>query len=108
MPKARKNVSMPNVRASSGTIGTTSLPSSLSRISAASTRTSTIVVEAARSPEPARNSANASEDGGIDRGIPNPPLRHETAQRAAALLQVADLDAVRAGPIERSSRHVLI
>ena len=40
---------MPNVRASSGTIGTTSLPSSLSRSSFDSSRTNTIVVDALRS-----------------------------------------------------------
>ena len=39
---------MPNVRASSGTIGTTSLPSSLSRSSFDSIRTNTIVVDALR------------------------------------------------------------
>ena len=55
---------MPNVRASSGTIGTTRFPMALSRISAASIRTITIVVEAARSPEPWKNSANASDEGG--------------------------------------------
>ena len=39
---------MPNVRASSGTIGTTSLPISLSRSSFASIFTNTIVVDALR------------------------------------------------------------
>ena len=39
---------MPNVRASSGTIGTTSLPISLSRSSFASSFTNTIVVDALR------------------------------------------------------------
>ena len=45
---------MPNVRASSGTIGTTSLPISLSRRSFASILTNTIVVEALRPAVPLR------------------------------------------------------
>ena len=48
MPTARNSDSMPNVRASSGTIGTTSSPISLSRSSFDSSRTNTIVVEALR------------------------------------------------------------
>src|SRR3954462_7801815 len=48
MPTWRNSASMPNVRASSGTIGTTSLPISLSRISLLSRRTNTIVVDALR------------------------------------------------------------
>ena len=43
---------MPKVRASSGTIGTTSLPISWSRSSFASIFTNTIVVEALRSSVP--------------------------------------------------------
>ena len=51
---------MPNVRASSGTIGTTSLPSSLSRISFDSIRTNTIVVDALRPSVPLKNSSKTS------------------------------------------------
>ena len=43
---------MPKVRASSGTIGTISLPMSLSRSSFDRMRTKTIVVEALRPPVP--------------------------------------------------------
>ncbi len=51
---------MPKVRASSGTIGTISLPNALSRSSLVSMRTNAIVVETARPSEPSRNSANDS------------------------------------------------
>ena len=52
MPTARNSDSMPKVRASSGTMGTTSLPTSLSRSSFASIFTNTMVVETLRSPVP--------------------------------------------------------
>ena len=51
---------MPKVRASSGTIGTTSSPSSLSFSSLASIRTNTIVVEALRPSVPFSNSVKQS------------------------------------------------
>jgi hypothetical protein len=60
MPTWRKSASMPNVRASSGTIGTTSSPISLSRSSFASMRTNTIVVEALRPSLPPWNSLKSS------------------------------------------------
>ena len=44
--------SMPKVRASSGTMGTTRLPTFLSRISVCSACTKAIVVEISRSPVP--------------------------------------------------------
>ncbi len=50
MPTWRNNPSMPNVRASSGTIGTTRGPMPLSRTSAVKIRTNAIVVENSRSP----------------------------------------------------------
>ena len=61
---ARKSDSMPNVRASSGTIGTTSLPISLSRRSFASIFTNTIVVDALRPSVPLRNSSKTSGNRG--------------------------------------------
>ena len=48
MPYLLNSASMPNVRASSGTIGTTRRPISLSRSSFDSSRTNTIVVDALR------------------------------------------------------------
>ena len=51
---------MPNVRASSGTIGTTNSPISLSRSILASMRTKAIVVDALRPSVPLWNSANSS------------------------------------------------
>ena len=60
MPTARNSDSMPNVRASSGTIGTISSPISLSRSSFDSIRTNTIVVEALRPSVPLKNSSKSS------------------------------------------------
>ena len=53
MPTWRNSASMPKVRASSGTMGTSSLPSSLSRSSLERMRTNTMVVDTARSSVPA-------------------------------------------------------
>ena len=55
--------SMPNVRDSSGTIGTTWWPIVLSRISVDRIRTNAIVVEISRSPEPSSCDLNASSAG---------------------------------------------
>ena len=55
--------SMPNVRDSSGTIGTTCLPSSLSRSSVERIRTNAIVVEISRSPVPSSCVLNAASAG---------------------------------------------
>ena len=52
---------MPNVRASSGTMGTTSLPMCSSRSSLLNIRTNTIVVLALRFSVPFKNSAKASD-----------------------------------------------
>ncbi len=54
---------MPNVRASSGTIGTINLPMSGSRSSLLRMRTNAIVVETSRSPVPSWNSLNRSSPG---------------------------------------------
>jgi hypothetical protein len=50
MPNWRNMPSMPKVRLSSGTMGTTYLPIALSRISVFRMRTKAIVVEIVRSP----------------------------------------------------------
>ena len=55
--------SMPNVRASSGTIGTTCLPICLSRTSVARIRTNAIVVEISRSPVPSSCGSKAASGG---------------------------------------------
>ena len=58
---------MPKVRASSGTMGTTSLPISLSRLSVAMIRTIAMVVENSRFPPPSSWLSNA-ESAGTGRG----------------------------------------
>ena len=61
--------SMPKVRDSSGTIGTTCLPICLSRTSVERIRTNAIVVEISRSPVPSSWVLNASSSGtGSDSG----------------------------------------
>jgi hypothetical protein len=54
---------MPNVRDSSGTIGTTCLPSCLSRSSVVRIRTNAIVVEIVRSPVGLSWASNAESSG---------------------------------------------
>ena len=61
--------SIPKVRASSGTIGTTYLPSSLSRTSVDRILTNAIVVEISRSPV-AVNIFSKVESGGVLRALP--------------------------------------
>ena len=92
---------MPNVRASSGTIGTTSLPSSLSRSSFDSIRTNTIVVDALRPSVPPWNSSKSSDRDLRERLAARFPARHVAAERRAAFLEVFDLGAVVGGAIER-------
>ena len=84
---------MPKVRASSGTIGTTSLPMSSSRSSLASIRTNAIVVETLRPSVPSWNSSKSVAEGLALAGAPSDPARFgtEAAQRLAALAQVRDL-----------------
>ena len=65
MPNSRNMPSIPNVRDSSGTIGTIRGPSSRSRNSRLSIRTNAIVVEVSRSPVPSWNSANVSSGGEV-------------------------------------------
>src|SRR5205807_1226633 len=63
MPNSVKSGSIPNVRASSGMIGTMRLPICLSRISPRSNPVKAIVVEAARLPDPLNSSSNGSGPG---------------------------------------------
>src|SRR5713101_2431552 len=60
MPTWRKSDSMPKVRASSGTMGTTNFPISGSRIILRNILTKTMVVETSRPSLPSRNSRNSS------------------------------------------------
>src|SRR6266404_1243033 len=91
MPSWRNIPSMPNVRDSSGTIGTTCLPIVLSRTSVPSICTNAIVVEISRSPELCERRRLA------------PPLRQESAQPGTPLLQVFHLRTVLG---ERDERHL--
>ena len=92
---------MPNVRASSGTIGTMSSPISLSRRSFDKIRTNTIVVEALRPSVPAANSSKSGSSGAFERFGPDGARRHEAAEGLAALAQVLELEAVVRRTIER-------
>ena len=63
MPNCRNIPSIPKVRDSSATIGTTRLPIALSRSRVFSTRTNPIVVEFSRSPVPLSWLSNADSGG---------------------------------------------
>ena len=63
MPIWRNKPSMPKVRASSGTMGTTCLPRFLSRSSTPRMRTKAMVVEMARSPVPSSTDWKAASSG---------------------------------------------
>ena len=95
---------MPNVRASSGTMGTTSLPISGSRSILRSIPTNAIVVETSRPSLPVRNSLNSSSwsaTSGFDRA-----LRFGTYPPSSSppRAQVMDLFAVFRRAIERHFR----
>ena len=99
---------MPKVRASSGTIGTTSLPICSSRSSFDSIRTNTIVVDALRRSVPLWNSSKVSPNSALIGSARDLALRHRTVQRGAALLHVLHLGAVGRRAIERRLRHFVI
>src|SRR5207247_5638957 len=103
MPSWRNMPSMPNVRDSSGTIGTMYLPIALSRTSVPSICTSAIVVEISRSPE-LQQPDEVRERRGRQRDRLAPPLRQVAAQRRAPRLQVFRLRAVVR---ETQVRHLL-
>ena len=69
MPSCLNIPSIPNVRASSGTIGTIYLPSSLSRTSVDRILTNAIVVEISRSPV-AVNIFSKVDNGGVLSALP--------------------------------------
>src|SRR5439155_12398794 len=89
---------MPNVRASSGMIGTMRLPTFLSRSRFRSRRVNAIVVDAAALPEPFANSAKADASG-CSSGFADDAPRHESAERATALHHVLNLGRIRAGVV---------
>src|SRR3954462_13844446 len=113
--------SMPNVRDSSGTIGTTWRPICLSRTSVLRMRTNAIVVDTWRSPVPLSWASNASSAGTSSgsalrrrcgSGPPSAPrgaaLRQRAAERLAALVQVVHLGAVVVGLVERALGDLLV
>ena len=63
MPAERNSPSMPKVRDSSGTIGTTFFPTFLSRSSVVRIRTKAMVVEISRSPVPLSWPSNLESSG---------------------------------------------
>ena len=91
---------MPNVRASSGMIGTIRGPSSLSRIRFRRIRVKTIVVETGVS-EPAANSSSTSVGRRRQRLRADDALRDRAAERLAPLAEVLDLLRVGAGVVVR-------
>ena len=92
---------MPNVRASSATIGTTRLPSSGWRESVVRMRTNAIVVEISRWPEPLSAASNSLERRRLDRLRARAARGQVAAERLPALVHVADLGAVVGRLVER-------
>ena len=85
---------MPNVRASSGMIGTTYFPISGCRSSSVITRTEAIVVETSRPCEPDQRLGEVFERRRLEGDLPRLALRQIPAQFAAALVEVSHLRAV--------------
>ncbi len=92
---------MPNVRASSGTIGTTSLPISSLRSIFASILTKTIVVEAFRFSVPLSELVEDVAERRLQGGRGDHAPRDEAAEGVAALQQVLRLAAALGRSIER-------
>ena len=92
---------MPNVRYSSGAIGTMRWPISWSFIRSLSSRTNAIVVATACLPEPCLSSAYTSSPGSLSGLALDPPLGERAAELLAALLHVLDLLGVLARVVER-------
>jgi hypothetical protein len=99
---------MPKVRASSGTMGTTSLPMAGSFTSFASRRTKAMVVETSRPSVPLANSANTSSSGQADGLRAHGALGQGAAQRAAALQHVLHLEAVLGRAVERGLADLVL
>ena len=86
---------MPNVRLSSGTIGTMRGPIALSRSSVVRMRTNAIVVEISRPSAVAFSSASNADSCGIGSGALDAPARRKiAAERCAALAQILHFRAV--------------
>src|SRR6476661_819808 len=104
MPSWRNRPSMPNVRDSSGTIGTIRLPSCLSRRSVDRMRTKLIVVETSRSPVPSSWDWNALSSGvGSDSAL----RRRVEVEVADLLVGDVELEAVTEGE-QRLLVHLLL
>ena len=98
--------SIPNVRDSSGTIGTTRSPIAGSRTSVLRMRTNAIVVEFSRSPLPSSTVVNG---GGVGSGSASAWRAGRLPPSAcAALEQVAELGAVLGRPVEEGARRLLV
>ena len=92
---------MPNVRYSSGAIGTIRLPISGSFIQSLSSRTTAIVVAILFLPEPCLSSAYMSSPGSLSGVGAHHAARQRAAELLAALHHVLDLGGVVAGVEER-------
>ena len=100
--------SMPKVRDSSGTIGTTWRPVRLSRSRVESTRTKAIVVETSRSPVPVSWDSKADSSGtGSDVGLAA-PRRQRPAQRGTPLAQERHLRRVLRRAVEAHVADLLV
>src|SRR6266540_4200509 len=113
MPTSLNRGSIPNVRASSGMIGTTRLPSVWSRSRFRMRRVNAIVVEAAALPEPLANSANAVSAGAPSgfarmtrRGVTQPIAEGAELVEGELLRLVRDVARLHARP-ERPALHGL-
>ena len=100
MPTSLNSGSMPNVRASSGMIGTIRGPSSLSRMRLRRIRVKTIVVDTAVW-LPRRELGVDLGRRGRQRRRPDDPARDRAAERLAALPEVLDLLGVGTGVVVR-------
>ena len=100
MPTSLNSGSRPNVRASSGMIGTIRGPSSGSRIRLRSSRAKTIVVLTGGRAAGGELGVNRGLDTGEELG-PDDPLGQGAAQLAAPLAEVFDLFGLRAGMVVR-------
>ena len=100
----RNSDSMPNVRASSGTIGTIRCPISGSAASCAACRTKAIVVEDSRPAAALQKLLEELVVGADETASTHIPLRNVSAELRAPRLQILDLRAVLGRPIERPRR----
>ena len=93
---------MPNVRASSGMIGTTRLPISGFFSSSVSMRTNAIVVEGCGAFGAVQQLGKGIERRRLNLARRNYALRHVTAELPATLVQVRHLRAALGRPVERN------